>query len=233
MSGSENRHLYKMVCNNNEKDWLAYLKENMTQRHVSCYCRNDKSKLIRYDANCNEDFIHKEIDKDWEQIESQIAFSCFDFVSMSIQTIYLSQILWDEVNGFYSKATEEDKVEVENCQNTLQLISDSWYRTVTKIRKPSSRNLEPYRISKRSLKNSSKKPKQFSLNFFEVQRQDKPFLFDDIIGDVHYKVIIPAKYIKEHAKEFLNYKTGSAFSLIKENDILEYIQMTQEMIKDE
>lgn len=100
-----------------------------------CYCRNENGKLIRYDANCNEEFIHKEIDKDWEQIDSQIAFSCFDFVSMSIQTIYLSQILWDEVNGFYNKASEGDKIAIENCENTLRLISDSWYRTVTKIRR--------------------------------------------------------------------------------------------------
>lgn len=231
MTGLENNNLYKMVCNLNEKDWLAYLKENMTKRHVCCYCRDDKGKLIRYDANCNEEFIHKEIDKDWKQFELDIAFSCFDFVSMSIKTIYLNQILWDEINGFYSKATEEDKIEIENCQNTLQLISDSWYRTVTKIRKTNSKNLEPYRICKRSEKNLSKKPKQFSLNYFEVQRQDKPFLFDDIIGDIHYEMIIPAKYIKEHAKEFLNPKTGSIYSLILEKDILEYIQMSQEMIK--
>lgn len=232
MTGSENNDLYKMVCNPNEKDWLAYLKENMTKRHVSCYCRDNKGKLIRYDSNCNKDFIHKEVDKDWEQIESQIAFSCFDFVSMSIKTIYLNKILWDEINGFYSKATEEDKIEIENCQNTLQLISDSWYRTVTKIRKPNSINLEPYKICKRSEKNIMKKVKQFSLNYFEVQRQDKPFLFDDVIGDIHYKMIIPAKYIKEHAKEFLNPKTGSIYSLIFEKDILEYIQMSQEMIKE-
>lgn len=166
MSGSENNHLYKMVCNNNEKDWLAYLKENMTHRHVSCYCRNENGKLIRYDANCNEEFIHKEIDKDWEQIDSQIAFSCFDFVSMSIQTIYLSQILWDEVNGFYNKASEGDKIAIENCENTLRLISDSWYRTVTKIRRKNAQNLEPYKICKRSSKNSSKKAKTIFIKLF-------------------------------------------------------------------
>lgn len=203
---------------------IQLLKNTLKNRHLSFYT-DDHGELKRYDIISNKKWINSNIDKEWRNCEDNIfAITGFDFVSMSLVEIISQNVIWDELNEYYDNCPDYLKRKIKTCEDTLNFISDSWWDAQDNKNIPKNTNKKTFKIYKKSEKR--KNSSYYSFELCGIHYSDRYFVFDDVINDNHYHILIPSKYIAEYCR--INCRRN--YGIIHQKYILNYIEGHQNTI---
>lgn len=212
------------TSNITNKERFQIFKILTKERHIRFYyyiVNNGLKKVQLGDVVTNRLWINQNISESFISENTIDCFICgYDSCLRKIIIINESDVIWDEINGFYDNIPVWDKQEVERIENKIRFIGNgSYYGVKDPIYSKTQSKLAKF--SKRRNKDSH----NFSISIKDINNGND-FMFDDYINDEYFNGIIPFDYVFKHKTGF--YPKGKLVCwFINENDIVKYFRTLQ------